>query len=78
MMFASRSNSGEPSIRNPGLKRSPGPVAKNPLLFQPGTAWNYGVSTDVLGHLIEIWSRQDLDEYLRTKVLGPLGMNDTR
>ncbi len=48
-----------------------------PLLFAPGTAWNYSVATDVLGRLIEIWSGQSLDDFLFERVLGPLGMNDT-
>jgi CubicO group peptidase (beta-lactamase class C family) len=48
-----------------------------PLLFDPGTAWAYGISTDVLGKLIEAVSEVALDEYLRTNVLGPMGMHDT-
>jgi len=52
--------------------------ARLPLLFQPGTEWNYSVSTDVLGRLVEVVSGQPLDEFLATRVLGPLGMDDTR
>ncbi len=48
-----------------------------PLRFQPGTAWGYGVSHDVLGRLVEIWSGQTLDVAFRNRVLGPLGMTDT-
>jgi CubicO group peptidase (beta-lactamase class C family) len=48
-----------------------------PLLFQPGTAFNYSVSTDVLGRLIEIWSGQSLDVFLRERIFGPLAMVDT-
>jgi CubicO group peptidase (beta-lactamase class C family) len=48
-----------------------------PLLFQPGTEWNYGVSTDVLGHLVEVVSGQRLDEFLRTRLFEPLGMHET-
>jgi CubicO group peptidase (beta-lactamase class C family) len=48
-----------------------------PLLFQPGTEWNYGVSTDVLGHLVEVVSGQRLDQFFEERVLGPLGMTDT-
>lgn len=51
--------------------------ARLPLLFQPGTAWGYGVSTDVLGRLIEIWSGQPLDAAISNRVLEPLGMVDT-
>lgn len=48
-----------------------------PLLFEPGRAWNYSVSTDVLGRLIEIWSGQTLDQFLQERILTPLGMSDT-
>lgn len=51
--------------------------ARLPLLFQPGTRWGYGVSHDVLGRLVEIWSGQNLDDALRTLVFEPLGMTDT-
>ena len=51
--------------------------AAMPLAFQPGTEWNYGVSTDVLGRLIEVVSGMTLDEFLRTRILEPLGMTDT-
>jgi len=52
-------------------------VARLPLLFQPGTSWGYGVSTDVLGRLIEIWTGQSLDVAIAERVTGPLGMRDT-
>jgi CubicO group peptidase (beta-lactamase class C family) len=52
-------------------------LARLPLLFQPGTEWNYSSSFDVLGRLIEVVSGQPFDEYLATQVLGPLGMDDT-
>ncbi|GAA2626019.1 serine hydrolase domain-containing protein [Dactylosporangium fulvum] len=48
-----------------------------PLLFQPGTAWGYGVSTDVLGRLVEVVSGQSLPGFLRTRIFEPLGMVDT-
>ncbi len=48
-----------------------------PLLFQPGTEWNYGVSTDVLGRVIEVISGQPLDVFLRERIFEPLGMRDT-
>ncbi|TDB70420.1 serine hydrolase [Micromonospora sp. KC723] len=53
-------------------------MAKLPLMFQPGTGWNYGVSTDVLGRLVEVVSGQRLDEFLTERILDPLGMADTR
>ena len=51
--------------------------AEMPLVFQPGTEWNYGVSTDVLGRLVEVVSGQPLDVFLRERILEPLGMVDT-
>jgi CubicO group peptidase (beta-lactamase class C family) len=48
-----------------------------PLLFQPGAEWNYSVSTDVLGRVIEVASGQGLDEFLASRVFGPLGMTET-
>ena len=51
--------------------------AQLPLLFQPGTEWNYGVSTDVLGRVVEVISGQSLDEFLSARVFGPLGMAET-
>ena len=48
-----------------------------PLLFQPGSEWNYSVATDVLGRVVEVVSGQSLDEFLASRVLGPLGMTDT-
>ncbi len=52
-------------------------LAKLPLLHQPGTAWEYGLNTDVLGRLVEIVSGQTLDAYLTERVLRPLRMGDT-
>jgi CubicO group peptidase (beta-lactamase class C family) len=48
-----------------------------PLLFQPGTEWNYSVATDVLGRVVEVASGQRLDEFFADRILGPLGMTDT-
>ncbi|MGB8195506.1 MAG: serine hydrolase domain-containing protein [Acidimicrobiales bacterium] len=49
----------------------------SPLVFQPGSEWNYSVSVDVLGRLIEIWSGQSFESFLQERVLGPLQMTDT-
>ena len=51
--------------------------AQLPLVFQPGTEWNYGISTDVLGRIVEVVSGLDLEEYFQQHILGPLGMTDT-
>jgi CubicO group peptidase (beta-lactamase class C family) len=52
-------------------------LAKIPLEFSPGEAWNYSVSTDVIGYLIEKISGQPLERFLKERILDPLGMNDT-
>lgn len=52
-------------------------LAEMPLLFSPGTAWNYSVATDVLGHIVELVSGQSLDAYFKEHILDPLGMRDT-
>jgi len=51
--------------------------ASFPLLFQPGTEWNYSVASDVLGRVVEVASGQRLDEFFRTRIFEPLGMSDT-
>jgi CubicO group peptidase (beta-lactamase class C family) len=48
-----------------------------PLEFSPGTAWNYSVSTDVLGYLVGRISGMPFDEFLRRRIFAPLGMVDT-
>ncbi|HSC64621.1 MAG TPA: serine hydrolase domain-containing protein [Caldimonas sp.] len=52
-------------------------LARVPLEFSPGTSWNYGVSTDVVGHLVSLASGLPFDEFVRTRILVPLGMRDT-
>ena len=48
-----------------------------PLEFSPGEAWNYSVSTDVLGAVVERVSGRTLDAYFRERIFAPLGMDDT-
>ena len=52
-------------------------VAGMPLLHQPGEAWEYSVSSDVLGRVVEVVSGKDLDAFVQERVTGPLKMNDT-
>jgi CubicO group peptidase (beta-lactamase class C family) len=52
-------------------------LATFPLIAQPGKAWNYSVSTDVLGCLVEVISGQPFEKFLVEKVARPLGMIDT-
>lgn len=56
-----------------GMRR----LATKPLAFDPGTAWNYSMSTDVCGRLVEVISGMALDEYFAEHITGPLGMADT-
>ena len=52
-------------------------VGELPLHCDPGSEWNYGISTDVVGYLVEVISGQRFDRYLDQHVLEPLGMPDT-
>ena len=52
-------------------------VTALPLLAHPGSMWNYSLSTDVLGRVIEVTSGQALDEFLAARIFEPLGMRDT-
>jgi CubicO group peptidase (beta-lactamase class C family) len=69
-----RPGSGDLDYDNAELVRR---VGKLPLAFQPGSTWDYSISTDVLGALVEKVSGQSLDVYLQRRILGPLKMNDT-
>jgi CubicO group peptidase (beta-lactamase class C family) len=51
--------------------------ATMPLVFEPGTEWQYSVASDVLGRLIEVVSGMPLDAFFDKHILGPLGMTDT-
>ncbi len=52
-------------------------LAELPLDFSPGTMWNYSVSIDVMGYLVQLLSGQTFGEFLRTRLFDPLQMNDT-
>ncbi|ASW53816.1 serine hydrolase [Plantactinospora sp. KBS50] len=52
--------------------------ARLPLRAHPGAEWGYSVATDVLGRLVEVVSGRRLDEFFAERILGPLGMTDTR
>ena len=52
-------------------------LGRLPLEFSPGTAWNYSVSTDVIGHLVSVVSGVPFDDFVRTRILQALGMRDT-
>ena len=52
-------------------------LTKIPLLFSPGTRWNYSISTDMCGYLVEVISGQTFDKFLSERIFKPLGMVDT-
>lgn len=52
-------------------------IAALPLVFQPGSSWNYSMATDVVGRIIEVVSKMPLDEFLEKNIFVPLGMKDT-
>jgi len=52
-------------------------LGKLPLEYNPGEKWNYSLSVDVLGRLVEVISGLTLDEFFRKRIFEPLGMNDT-
>jgi CubicO group peptidase (beta-lactamase class C family) len=52
-------------------------LSKIPLEFSPGEAWNYSVSTDVLGYLVGLISGVPFEQFVKDRILGPLGMTDT-
>lgn len=54
-----------------------GRIGKLPVYFEPGTAWHYGHSTDVLGAVLEVAADKPLDELLNERIFHPLGMDET-
>jgi len=54
-----------------------GTLGKLPVFFEPGSAWHYGHSTDVLGAVIEVAAGKPLDALLHERIFGPLGMDET-
>lgn len=51
-------------------------LASQPLLFQPGDAWEYSLADDVLGYLVEVVSGMPLDKFFQERIFEPLGMKD--
>lgn len=52
-------------------------LARQPLMFQPGTHWEYSHATDVVGRIVEVVSGTDLDRFIRERISAPLGLKDT-
>ena len=67
----------EPFEQTEGLDGFIDGLARLPLEFSPGTAWNYSVSTDVLGYLVGKISGLPFEQFLKTRIFDPLGMVDT-
>jgi CubicO group peptidase (beta-lactamase class C family) len=61
----------------PSLAAFAAAAADVPLQFEPGTQWEYGISTDILGHVVELAAGKPLPEVLQERIIGPLGMTDT-
>jgi CubicO group peptidase (beta-lactamase class C family) len=61
----------------PGITTCTNAALTTPLLFDPGDRWEYGISIDWAGKMVEAASGQRLDAYLQQHILGPLGMKDT-
>ncbi|MDH3227897.1 MAG: serine hydrolase [Thermoleophilia bacterium] len=59
------------------LERTVDAIARLPLIFDPGTRWNYSLGVDVLGRVVEVVSGLTLDDFFRTRIFEPLGMDDT-
>lgn len=54
-----------------------GRIGKLPVYFEPGSAWHYGHSTDVLGAVLEVAAGKALDQVLNERIFEPLGMDET-
>jgi len=63
--------------RDKTLQENVQELAKMPLVHQPGSAWRYSVSTDVLGYIVEVISDTPLDTFLKDRIFDPLQMVDT-
>jgi methyl acetate hydrolase len=64
-------------MRMAGLSGGPRTAKGMPLMFDPGTRWQYGINTDLVGQVVEALSGRSLGAYFRERILGPLGMEDT-
>ena len=52
-------------------------LSKLPLAYQPGTTWDYGVSADVLGRVVEVVSGVSFDQFITDRIVKPLGLSNT-
>jgi CubicO group peptidase (beta-lactamase class C family) len=77
MYVQAGTNGAAPQSRLGSLAEWTVELGKLPLIAQPGTDWNYSVSIDVLGRLVEVTSGMSFRDFLRTRIFEPLGMQDT-
>ncbi|GAA4472722.1 serine hydrolase domain-containing protein [Novipirellula rosea] len=63
--------------RDDSLETMQTKLSKLPVAFEPGTDWQYGISIDVLGRVVEVVSGESLGDFLRKRIFDPLGMKDT-
>lgn len=64
-------------VQGDGLPAAMQRLSQLPLMHQPGERLTYGLSTDVLGYLVQIWSGRTLDKFFTEQIFGPLDMHDT-
>ena len=64
-------------LRSISLRQMVDNAARVPLFEDPGTRWRYGISTTILGRLVEMWSGMPFEAFLQERVFEPLGMTDT-
>ena len=65
------------ATNTPGITTCANAALTTPLLFDPGERWEYGISIDWVGKMVETVSGQKLDRYFQDNIFGPLGMKDT-
>ena len=76
-IYAKSNMTGGVGVKKQTLSDAMNRLGSLPLLFQPGEKWMYGLNTDVLGYLIQVWSGMTLEEFFAKRIFRPLGMKDT-
>jgi CubicO group peptidase (beta-lactamase class C family) len=75
--YAKYNITGGVGIRDQKLSEVMNLLGTLPLFFQPGEKWKYGLNSDVLGYLVELWSGMSLEAFFSKRIFQPLGMKDT-
>ena len=76
-IYAKNNITGGVGVTDQKLSDAMNRLGSLPLFFQPGEKWMYGLNTDVLGYLVEIWSGMTLEDFFTKRIFQPLGMKDT-